>query len=188
MQSLQDVQSGQADKISEIEQTAEGIKTSVRETQEALEENYSTTEQMNSAIEQKAESITSTVSSTYATKAQASAYANNAKNAANSATDEKLKSYSTTVQMTNKIEQTAEALRADIEKISVGGRNLIRNSEDLLFENYYFTGKLVATHDGAGNVTVVSGASAFAGEDGHVTIKTAASVSHDGAGNVTITG
>lgn len=52
--------------------------------------NYSTTTQMNSAIEQKANSITSTVSSTYATKAEsnavktvaeaANAYVNNAKN------------------------------------------------------------------------------------------------------------
>lgn len=86
------------------------------------------------------------------------------------------------------IKLMAESIDAKIGAISVGGRNLIRNSEDLLFENYYFTGALVVTHDGAGNVTVVSGASAFAGEDGHVTIKTAASVSHDGAGNVTITG
>lgn len=84
------------------------------------------------------------------------------------------------------IKLMAESIDAKIGAISVGSRNLIRNSADLMFEDYYFTGQLVVTHDGGGNVTVVSGASAFAGEDGHVTIKTAASVSHDGAGNVTI--
>ena len=49
-------------KVSQIEQTVEGITQTVDDVQTNLDENYSTTEQMNSAIEQKAGSITSSVS------------------------------------------------------------------------------------------------------------------------------
>ena len=50
------------EKVSQIEQTVEGITQTVDDVQTNIDENYSTTEQMNSAIEQKAGSITSSVS------------------------------------------------------------------------------------------------------------------------------
>ena len=121
---------------------------------------YSTTEQMNSAITQKANEITTSVSSTYqvkgdyATKTQAQGYANTAKteavsaaeadattkadaaktaainasaadatskaNAAEAAakadTAEKLKSYSTTVQMNSAIEQKADSITQTVSE------------------------------------------------------------------------
>lgn len=65
--------------------------------------NYSTTAQMNSAINQSADSITSSVSATYATKTQAQGYADTAENNANAATNAKLESYSTITQTSNSI-------------------------------------------------------------------------------------
>ena len=120
--------------------------------------NYSTTEQMNSAIEQKAGEITTSVSSTYqvkgdyATKTQAQGYANTAKTEAVSAaaadatskanaaqanaistaaedattkadaaeaaakqdTANKLKDYSTTVQMNSAIQQKADSITSTV--------------------------------------------------------------------------
>lgn len=49
------------EKVTEIEKTVEGVTQTVENVQTNLNENYSTTEQMNSAIEQKAGSITSSV-------------------------------------------------------------------------------------------------------------------------------
>lgn len=49
------------DKVSQISQTADEIKTTVDSVKTDLAENYSTTQQMNSAINQKANEITSTV-------------------------------------------------------------------------------------------------------------------------------
>ena len=78
-----------------------------------------------------------------------------------------------------------EVVSDKIKDIDVGAVNRIRNSDDLLFENYYFTGDFVVTHDGNGNVTVVCGASATSDDEGNVTMRTAATTTHDGAGNVT---
>lgn len=57
-------------KQSELEQSLDGFKTTVSNTYQTKDDmnNYSTTQQMNSAIEQKANQITSTVSEIYATK------------------------------------------------------------------------------------------------------------------------
>lgn len=57
-------------KVTSLEQDAESFKTTVSETYVTNDmlKNYSTTEQMNSAITQKADSITSEVESKYATK------------------------------------------------------------------------------------------------------------------------
>lgn len=103
---------------------------------------YSTTTQMNTAIKQAADSITSTVSKTYVTqttyeggiadaKADATTKANNALNSAkadattkaNAAetnakndTANKLKSYSTTTQMNTAIKQSADAINLEVEK------------------------------------------------------------------------
>lgn len=51
-------------KMSEVEKTLEGITQTVNKTTERLNNDYSTTEQMNSVIEQKAGSITSSVTKT----------------------------------------------------------------------------------------------------------------------------
>lgn len=86
---------------------------------------YSTTTQMESAIEQTAASITSTVSATYETKADATTKLNTAKtyadgkaseaeDAANDYTDGKLTDYSTTVQMNSAIEQTASNITSTV--------------------------------------------------------------------------
>lgn len=92
---------------------------------------YSTTAQMNSAITQKADSITSTVSKTYATIQQATELANtaesnaeataqtlatNAETNANGYTDNKLTSYSTTVQMNSAIDQKADSITSSVSK------------------------------------------------------------------------
>ena len=80
--------------------------------------NYSTTTEMNSAITQKANEITSTVAETYSTKAETTTAKNEAIASANSTTDDKLSSYSTTSEMNTEIQQTASAINTRINKIS----------------------------------------------------------------------
>lgn len=77
-----------------------------------------------SKIEETADGIVMTVSRDYATKAyaeetaadKATAAGNAAEKAANAATDEKLKGYSTTAQMKSEIQQTAEAINLSVSK------------------------------------------------------------------------
>ncbi|MFQ6880544.1 MAG: carbohydrate binding domain-containing protein [Oscillospiraceae bacterium] len=122
---------------SAIEQTAEQINLTVSqkitETQEYADEaaqqaetnakndttnrlkNYSTTKEMNSAIQQSADSITLSVSQDIEeTKEYADEAASNAEDAANTATDSKLKSYSTTTQMNSAINQKANEITASV--------------------------------------------------------------------------
>lgn len=66
---------------------------------------YSTTTQMNSAIDQKASEITQTVSKTYRTEAQVQ-----------SAIDGSLTDYSTTAEMNSAIEQRAGSLKLSVER------------------------------------------------------------------------
>lgn len=73
-----------------------------------------------------------------------------------------------------------------IDNIKVGGRNLVRNSANLIFDKYYFSGVFHTSYDGVGNLTVTSGASASHDNDGNVTLRTSATAAHDGNGNVTI--
>lgn len=84
-------------------------------------QNYSTTVQMNSAIQQSANNINLQVSQTltqYSTTEESEQYADNAANnaasAANAATDSKLKSYSTTIEMESAIEQKANSLILEV--------------------------------------------------------------------------
>lgn len=88
---------------------------------------YSTTTEMKTAIQQAADSITSTVSSTYVTKADydtgitdakndATTKANAAEKNAKNDTANKLKSYSTTTQMNTAIKQSADAITLEVEK------------------------------------------------------------------------
>ena len=79
---------------------------------------------MNSAINQKADSITSTVSKTYATKT------------ALNAVDGKFANYSTTTQMNSAITQTANSItntvsstyttKTEFNSLQIGGRNLLK--------------------------------------------------------------
>ena len=88
---------------------------------------YSTTEQMNAAIKTTADSITQTVSKTYVTTAtyeggisaaakDATTKANAALSSAKEDTTNRLKSYSTTVQMNAAIKTTADAITQTVSK------------------------------------------------------------------------
>ena len=89
--------------------------------------NYSTTSQMNSSINQKANEITSTVSSTYATKTSVTDVANNLKT-----------NYSTTSAMNSAIKQKGDSIlstvsstyttKTEFNNLNIGGRNLVKNS------------------------------------------------------------
>lgn len=68
-------------------------------------QSYSTTTQMNSAIAQSANNITSTVSETYATKVEARNYVDNT-----------LESYSTTTQMNSAIAQSASGITSTVSQ------------------------------------------------------------------------
>ena len=82
----------------------------------APDEDYSTTTQMNSAIDQKANEITSTVSETYSTKTETTKAKNDAISSANASTDNKLKSYSTTTQMNSAIDQKANQITSTVSE------------------------------------------------------------------------
>ena len=117
--------------------------------------NYSTTQQMNSAITQKANEINSSVSSTYITKTDSATNINTAKtqaiNSANASTDTKLQSYSTTTQMNSAINQKANEITSTvsstystktettnaINNISVGGRNYLLNTKRTITNSNY---------------------------------------------------
>lgn len=79
-----------------------------------LTTNYYTKTQTNSAINQKADSITSTVSQTYSTKTETATAKNEAINSANTATDNKLRNYSTTTQMNSAITQKADQITSSV--------------------------------------------------------------------------
>lgn len=102
---------------------------------------YSTTAQMNAAIDLKADSINSSVSSTYATKTSLNTTNSNV----NSLTSRVTSAESNITQLSNKItsnvtetnnlgtrmstvEQTASGLTARLDDMRIGGRNLLRNS------------------------------------------------------------
>ena len=95
---------------------------SANDTTDTKLQSYSTTTQMNTAINQKANEITSSVSETYITK---TASANNiatakteAINSANSTTDSKLEDYSTTTEMNDVINQTTSDITSNINSMS----------------------------------------------------------------------
>lgn len=110
---------------SSITQTASSITSKVNAVEKNLTDNYSTTTQMNSAITQSANSITSTVSSTYETKTNAqsnysalqSSITQNADNIALkvSKTDYNGK------ELVSLINQTAEAVSINANKINLNG-------------------------------------------------------------------
>jgi phage minor structural protein len=104
----------------------EKIKSANELTDEKLKE-YSTTEEMNAAIKVRAEAIDLSVSKTYETKTivtekiksankLAQSAADTAEENANSATNEKLKEYSTTEEMNAAIKVRAEAIDLSVSK------------------------------------------------------------------------
>ena len=118
-------------------------------------DNYSTTTQMNSAINQKANEITSSVSSTYATKS------------ALNTVDGKFANYSTTSQMNSAIAQKGDAIlstvsntyttKTDFNKLSVGCTNLQRFSSPYLLKdksitNYWTSERGNLTHASDGSM------------------------------------
>ncbi|MGO5307588.1 phage tail protein [Agathobacter sp. LCP21S3_B2] len=84
-------------------------------TDEKLTE-YSTTEQMQSAIDMKADEINLGVSKTYETKQTVSEKVAAAEKNANDATDEKLTEYSTTVQMNAAIKLKTDEITSEVNK------------------------------------------------------------------------
>jgi phage-related protein len=102
-------------KISETktyaEQQAQTAENAANEATDEKLSNYSSTIEMNSAIEQKANSITLSVSEQVSeTKTYAEQQAQAAENAANKATDKKLSEYSTTTEMNSAIEVVSNRL------------------------------------------------------------------------------
>ena len=99
--------------------------------------NYSTTTQMNSAIQQKANEITSTVSQTYATKQSVTDVNNKLAN-----------NYSTTTQMNSAIQQKANEItssvsetyttKSEFNNLQIGGKNLLLDSKREITNNGYY--------------------------------------------------
>ena len=143
-----EVQKALAD-AAEANQKAEAAQATADGIADDLSDNYSTTQQMNSAINQKADEITQTVSTTYETKSDATnklntantnaqGYATQAKNEANASTDTKLTNYYTKTQTDSAITQKANEITLNVSEnyttktefgnLEIGGTNLITNT------------------------------------------------------------
>ncbi|RHT65573.1 hypothetical protein DW748_04535 [Ruminococcus sp. AM28-41] len=127
-------------KVAEYKRGVDGLSANITAVNTRLSENYSTTEAMNAAIKASVDGLSTTVSKTYATtenltvtqetlRQQAQGYASDAQTTATKAgqdaakaaqeealklaqesTDEKLKKYSTTVEMNSAIKQSADSI------------------------------------------------------------------------------
>lgn len=127
-------------KVAEYKRGVDGLSANITAVNTRLSENYSTTEAMNAAIKAGVDGLSTTVSKTYATtenltaaqeslRQQAQGYASDAQTAATKAgqdaakaaqeealklaqesTDEKLKKYSTTIEMNSAIKQSADSI------------------------------------------------------------------------------
>ena len=144
----------------------EAINTSDTNTDNKLKD-YSTTIEMNSAINLKADEIQSSVSKTYTTKEETTTAKQEAIDSANSSTDDKLDNYSTTVEMNSAITQKANEINLELEgkvdeekftganimlainndsssatinadKISLNGKKINLTSEDIVIESDSF--------------------------------------------------
>lgn len=123
---LREIQEFLDDLTTQIKAEVGNIELSVKNTLKS----YSTTEEMNSAIQLAADNITSTVSKTYVTtstyetgisdvKKDSTTKANNALKNAKADTESKLKSYSTTEEMKSAIKQSAESITSTVSKTYV---------------------------------------------------------------------
>lgn len=127
-------------KVAEYKAGVDGLSADITAVEQNLEKNYSTTTEMNAAIEASVDGLSSTVSKTYATTTQVTAaqnnaissaksytdtqktsaletakgYADDAEAAANANTANRLKSYSTTAQMNSAIKQKANEITASV--------------------------------------------------------------------------
>lgn len=124
---LEEYDTGIEDVKADASQKASAAETAAKNDTTARLKSYSTTTEMKTAIQQAADSITSTVSSTYVTKADydtgitdakndATTKANNAETNAKNDTASKLKSYSTTTQMNTAIKQAADSITSTVSK------------------------------------------------------------------------
>lgn len=147
----------------QISQTANEIDLSVEEKLT----NYSTTNEMNSAINLKAGEITSTVSSTYETKDSAQTNYTQLQQ-----TDSQI---STTVgtkvgkdEVISRINQSSEAITINANKISLAGKTINLTSDNIAISSTNFTvdkngnviarGAQIITNDNASSTTIASGA------------------------------
>ncbi|MBD8968944.1 MAG: hypothetical protein EGR88_08080 [Ruminococcus sp. SR1/5] len=123
---LREIQEFLDELTTQIKEEVGRIELSVKNTLKS----YSTTEEMNSAIQLAADNITSTVSKTYVTtstyetgisdvKKDSTTKANNALKDAKADTESKLKSYSTTEEMKSAIKQSAESITSTVSKTYV---------------------------------------------------------------------
>lgn len=123
---LREIQEFLDELTTQIKEEVGNIELSVKNTLKS----YSTTEEMNSAIQLAADNITSTVSKTYVTtstyetgisdvKKDSTTKANNALKDAKADTESKLKSYSTTEEMKSAIKQSAESITSTVSKTYV---------------------------------------------------------------------
>ena len=116
--------------VSKVYETKTSVTEMIKSANELTDEKltlYSTTEEMNAAIKVQAEAIDLSVSKTYETKTTvtekissanelAQAAADTAEENANSATDEKLKEYSTTEEMNAAIKVQADSITTEVNK------------------------------------------------------------------------
>ena len=116
--------------VSKIYETKTSVTEKIKSANELTDEKltlYSTTEEMNAAIKVQAEAIDLSVSKKYETKTTvtekiksanqlAQAAADTAEENANSATDEKLKEYSTTEEMNAAIKVKADSITTEVNK------------------------------------------------------------------------
>ena len=103
---------------SAIELKADSITSSVSQTLK----NYDTSAQVNSKIEQEADNITTTVSSTYATKNQLTTAQSQIKQTTDSISTEVSKKVGNN-EIISKINQSAESIQIDANKISLKRKN-----------------------------------------------------------------
>lgn len=133
---LREIQEFLDDLTTQIKTEVGNIELSVKNTLKS----YSTTEEMNSAIQLSKDQINLEVSKTYSTitytdrkyqdalKAGQDA-ANTAESNAKTDTVNKLKSYSTTSEMNSAIQLAADNITSTVKVVKVGSRNLILNSK-----------------------------------------------------------
>lgn len=132
---------------SSITQTAQKIELSVNQKLTG----YSTTQEMNSAITVKANEITSSVSKSYATKTEL----NTAKSEIKQTTDSITSTVSTKVgknEVISRINQSAEAVQINANKISLEGKEINLTGDDITIESE----KLKISEDGKITITAPS--------------------------------
>lgn len=165
-----------SNRVTTVETSLDGFKSSVSETY-ATKQDVRTAEtkieQNTKAIELRAtKAEVTTALGGYYTKAEA---------------DAAIKVSSDAVETT--VSKTY-ATKQEVEDIEIGGRNLIRNSDILVFENYYFDNAVATViYDDLGNVTIISPAIDLSHDNaGNVNFGSNITATDDGYGNITLNG